>query len=341
MTQATLENAGGTLLCDILALSESQDCNVAIRGIPTRTLGPLVDTGTFTLKFRRLKITIRFSDVEKTTLQAIFDQNLKVIITIVDNIDVLTTWQYMGWFVKKPITYAYSKDENDNVKEWVAKLEFDIDEFLFVEGEARIEEAGLDWAYFKNEGEIWLEEESGGYIDGYPIYFPEPLSIQGGGYLSTPVACSVQRGQNAIPNPSFESDFAGWMRSHAGDFTIDTVIFYDGAKSCRYEGTDLSGAGPYIKNFPDIAVSVNGCLEATSTFNLYLKAEYSGSSVNAIRIVYSDLSRTTIHYTAPDTNWHEVDILSYAEAGKTISAIELSFLGDGKKWWIDLIQLIP
>lgn len=198
----------------------------------------------------------------------------------------------------------------------------------------------LDDAYFKVEGEIWFNEETGGYA-GFPIYIPDPFSLQGGGYFGSPVACSIQKGQNAIPNPSFETDFAGWMRSHAGDFTIDTVIYHDGVKSCRYEGTDLSGAGPYIKNFPNIAVNVDGCLDTGSIFSLYLKAEFTASSVNFIRINYSDLSKTDINYTATDTNWHEIDILSYAQAGKTIVSIELAFLGDAKKWWIDLIRLIP
>jgi len=40
----------------------------------------------------------------------------------------------------------------------------------------------LDWAYFKNKGEIWFNQESGAYI-GYPIYLTDPYCIQGGGYF--------------------------------------------------------------------------------------------------------------------------------------------------------------
>jgi len=128
MTQITISNAGGTLSCDAIAYSERQKCDVAIRDIPTRSTGSLIDTGTWTLKNRVLTMTIRFTDAGKSTLQGIFDQSAKV--TIAMAVEGIGFWVYTGWLRKKPIVYEYSKDET-NTKEWRAKLEFVISSFQF------------------------------------------------------------------------------------------------------------------------------------------------------------------------------------------------------------------
>ena len=43
-------------------------------------------------------------------------------------------------------------------------------------------EEPLDNGYVKVKGEIWFNQESGGYT-GYPIYLTDPYCLQGGGYF--------------------------------------------------------------------------------------------------------------------------------------------------------------
>jgi len=122
MTQITIANAGGTLECDAIAWNEGQICKVAVRDVPLRTTGAFIDTGTYTLKNRKIRTSIRLSDAQKTTLQAIFNQSALVTITAVQGSK--GTWTYTAWLRKKPIMYEYSN--NSAVREWIAELEFDV-----------------------------------------------------------------------------------------------------------------------------------------------------------------------------------------------------------------------
>lgn len=109
---------------DCIAWRERQTCKVAVRNIPLRTTGSFVDTGTYTLRNRRLYITVRLTDAKKTTLKTTFDGRIEVTITT-------RGWTYTGWFVTKPLVYEYSKDGDGDEREWIAELEFTLSSFSY------------------------------------------------------------------------------------------------------------------------------------------------------------------------------------------------------------------
>ena len=117
-------NSGGSLCLDVIDWKEVQICKVAVRNVPLRTTGSFVDEGTYTLKNRKLSITIRLSEANKTILRAIFDANVIVTITAGD-------WTYTGWLREKPLRWEYSKTSGGIVRNWVADLEFDIETFSY------------------------------------------------------------------------------------------------------------------------------------------------------------------------------------------------------------------
>jgi len=130
----TIDNSGGNLQTEcVIRYSERQACKTAVRGIPLRTAGSFVDTGTWTLRNRRLYMTIRLTDAEKTTLQAIFDATAIVTIIMKTTDADYPRWTYTAWFEKKPLIYEYSKDGSGNVNEWVAELEFVCSAFSYAE----------------------------------------------------------------------------------------------------------------------------------------------------------------------------------------------------------------
>ena len=127
-TGVTIMGDEELLECDAIDWAESQTCNVAVRNVPLRSTGSFIDTGTYTLKNRKLDMTIRLSDLQKTTLKAIFDQTLTVTVIAVGD---KGTWTYTAWLRNKPIIYEYSKHDNGIVREWIAELEFDISSFSY------------------------------------------------------------------------------------------------------------------------------------------------------------------------------------------------------------------
>lgn len=118
-----ISNSGGSLYSHAIDWRERQACRVAVRDVPLRTTGSFVDVGTYTLRNRRLNITIRLTDANKTTLQAIFDAVALVTITV-------RGWTYTGWFERKPIIYEYSVNNSGN-REWVAEMEFVLSSFSY------------------------------------------------------------------------------------------------------------------------------------------------------------------------------------------------------------------
>ena len=120
MTNIRITNAGGTINCESLTWQESQLSEVAIRKVPTRSDGDIVDTDTYVLKPKRISTTIRLSDAEKATLQLIFDANASVTIAAVNDAG---TWTYTAWFEDKPLFYQYA-DQKDATREWKANLKF-------------------------------------------------------------------------------------------------------------------------------------------------------------------------------------------------------------------------
>lgn len=103
---------------------ERQGCKVAVRNIPLRTSGSFVDTGTWTLKNRRLYITIRLTDTTKAVFQALFNGHVEIVITAKD-------WTYIGWFVTKPLVYEYSVNGSGNTREWLVEAEFALSSFYY------------------------------------------------------------------------------------------------------------------------------------------------------------------------------------------------------------------
>lgn len=127
--RVTISNTTGTILCGPLRWSERQNCNVALRNVPLRKDGQIIDTDTYVLKNRVLNTTLRLTDTNKDALEAIF--NASKIITI----RALATtagfeWIYTGWLRVNPRIYEYSKnDEGERI--WIAELEFAILTFVY------------------------------------------------------------------------------------------------------------------------------------------------------------------------------------------------------------------
>jgi len=132
---------------------------------------PDIDTNVWNREVIKITYVMRVTDAEKWTLDQLLINH--AFISLVDDI-----------YEKKAIVWVKSIEAvwegNINWNDpWRITLTL-ITEALYVE----LVELGInDWAYFKNKGEIWFNEESGGYI-GYPIYITDPFSEQGGGYFN-------------------------------------------------------------------------------------------------------------------------------------------------------------
>lgn len=124
------ELAEGTVVIDsepyecIIKFRERQGYKVPIKEVPTCSSGSFVDTGTYTLKNRRLSIEVRLTDAKKASLQATFDGRAEVTITAGD-------WTYIGWFVKKPLVYEYSVNGDGDIREWIVEMEFVLSSFSY------------------------------------------------------------------------------------------------------------------------------------------------------------------------------------------------------------------
>jgi hypothetical protein len=128
MTHVLIQNSGGQLYTEALDWNESQTSSPAIRDVPLRTSGQVVDTGTWVLQPRILNVKIRLSDAEKTTLQTIFDANM--ITTVAAYFDGDSKrWAYNGWFSKSPLTYELAVDNFSVERKWMVDLEFTVETF--------------------------------------------------------------------------------------------------------------------------------------------------------------------------------------------------------------------
>jgi len=98
----------------ILDISIEQSCDVALRNVPLKSTGEIMDTGTYLLHTLTLEFTTRLSDDEKTTIETIFTSH--------DKVDVyLGEWMFTGWLRKPDIVYEYESN-----RPWRARLIFDI-----------------------------------------------------------------------------------------------------------------------------------------------------------------------------------------------------------------------
>lgn len=124
-----IENGGG-ILSKIICIGweEEQECNPAIRDIPTKTDGSVVDVGTYVLKPRKIIAKVRLSDSNKTTLQSIFNYSAMVYISI----GALSggTWNYTAWLSNKSLTWEYCKYPDE--RNWLTTLEFYCSEFSYL-----------------------------------------------------------------------------------------------------------------------------------------------------------------------------------------------------------------
>lgn len=128
MTNISISNTGGTLDCEAIDWNEQQKCNVAVRDVPLKTTGSIIDNDTYVLKTRRLTMSIRLTNAEKITLQGIFDESETVAIEAIASTSGYK-WTYTAWLRAKPIMYEYRKESD--VKEWIAELEFDVSSFSY------------------------------------------------------------------------------------------------------------------------------------------------------------------------------------------------------------------
>jgi len=345
MTQIKIINAGGTLECDAISWSEEQSCDPAMREIPLNSNGELVDTGTFIISNRKLTFTIRLTDTQKDTLNDIFNENVTIVITAKTELgEDYPCWEYTGWLSKVLKEYSYSKEGSDE-REWEIELEFYCSSFYYIALPIEIEP--FDWAYFKNKGEIWFNQESGGYT-GYPIYITDPFAGQGGGY-SEPLACDIIGGSDAIFNGGFELGTLGfWVTG--GDINVVTEP-KDGTYSAKY---DSVGNQHYILQNLLTEVSIGGCLTVSSTFSAWVKCSSSGKMLQVMIIFNTGngIDTKTITFYSPNTDWFQINLLPYiqegqlTDSGDTIkSGWRISTIGfyftQGYYWWLDSVVLQP
>jgi len=143
-------NLSGTVY-NIISWEEEQSCEPAIRPIPLSNNGAHVDYGTFILKARTLNMTIRLSDADKTAMENLFNLSTWVTITSNDHEGDSSEWLYNAWFLSKPITYEYVKQDGI-IKEWRADLSFLIDDVTYT-GNAYVETnniISIDGNYFSH-----------------------------------------------------------------------------------------------------------------------------------------------------------------------------------------------
>jgi len=181
-THLKISNNGGTLQCDALNFNERLSCDPAKRNISLHSGGQYIDTDTY--RFSEpitVKIKVRLTDSEKSTLENIFNANSECILTTTFDTGEITT--YYGWLQSIQTSYHYRK-ESENITEWLweVKLDFVCYDLEYAEAAITFNEP-LDWGYFKNKGEIWFNQETGGYA-GYPVYITDPFAEQGGGYFN-------------------------------------------------------------------------------------------------------------------------------------------------------------
>jgi len=122
----SISNAGGTLNINrVIGWKENQTCDVAVKDVPKREDGQVIDTDTWLLRVRKLDMKTRLSNNEKYTLLNIFSKSAKVTITAGD-------WSYTAWLKTKDIKWDYSKaDETSYERPWLALLTFDVESFNY------------------------------------------------------------------------------------------------------------------------------------------------------------------------------------------------------------------
>lgn len=105
---------------EFLNVSIEQSCDVALRDVPLKSLGEVMDTGTYLIHTLILVFSMRLSNSDKTTLESIFASNTETTV-------YLEKWTFIGWLREPDIIYEYKKD-----KPWKVTLTFDIYTYSYV-----------------------------------------------------------------------------------------------------------------------------------------------------------------------------------------------------------------
>jgi hypothetical protein len=103
-----ISNSGGTLVFErILRLNIHQSCDVAVREVPKRSAGEVLDKGTYIFHLMTIILTTRLTIEEKDTLFAIHDKAEKVTLNI-------GSCEYSAWLEKPDISYVHSKSGTED-----------------------------------------------------------------------------------------------------------------------------------------------------------------------------------------------------------------------------------
>lgn len=96
-----ISNSGGTLVFErIIGLVIRQTCNVAVRPVPKRAVGEVVDKGTYVYHPMTINLLTRLTKAEKDTLFTIHNTAEESTLTFGD-------CTYTGWFEKPIIRYEH------------------------------------------------------------------------------------------------------------------------------------------------------------------------------------------------------------------------------------------
>lgn len=125
-----ITNTGGTVTCSsVLEVRMSENTKVALRKVPKRSSGEVLDYGTWKHEPLELELVLRLTDAQQTTLEAIFDASATATVTL--NSDY-GTWTLSGWLDDKEVRYEYSAGSNSALRPWKYRLKFYITSASFV-----------------------------------------------------------------------------------------------------------------------------------------------------------------------------------------------------------------
>jgi hypothetical protein len=117
MSVCQISNTGGTLVFKAIAWEESQIFHPSIRPIPN-TLYPYMDLSQFMIEVRGINFTVRLTDDEYATLQAIFAASTKVTLVLYNALET-ASWIYTGWLEEPDAKFEYKiENEQTNVRWW-------------------------------------------------------------------------------------------------------------------------------------------------------------------------------------------------------------------------------
>lgn len=121
-----LSNDGGVLYLErILDWRETQECGVAIKDIPLKTTGQIIEENIYILHVRNITFKTRLTEEERDALEDIYNAN---------DVGMLTVghWLYNVWFRDKNVTYNYSASGGE-LRHWLATLTFVVKTFEYME----------------------------------------------------------------------------------------------------------------------------------------------------------------------------------------------------------------